>query len=534
VTIRNNTTRGSFMARPFDLRGRHADRGILRCDRVSRRSGTLLLLTGVLVLSACSSATEKVDTTQPSPATITVPQTETPDTLDLGSALTFTMPQDTRTARFTFEVPAGSVVTVDASADAQNTGPLELSFGPGGDGSQRIQLDPGQKSTPSRYVTSSDGGGSWAIDLISNAGDSVTLLVDAPLQADGGDSGDAGENASTARPVDPSGHHDGLLGNEDKEDWYTIPLGGGDIVAVTIDAPMTEGFGAGGVVVDLVYNGTSVAGVDVNAGAEESFVQIFAQDQTGEAYLRVSGSGPYGFALETGPQHDGGTDGDAGGDQADAKKASFGRIDGIIGDDDGEDFFVLRAPLDAVVSAELTFAPDAVGRARVEVVHNGNVLVATDLGPGQTERWTYALVNAPDEPVYLRVAGATGSYSATLTAESQPDGGSPGDAPGDGAGAKEVTPSGSFDGVLNNARQYDSRDWYQFTATETATIDIELAVAQTADAAIRLNVQDDALLATVDVEPGGVGAVTVDVVAGTSYRMQLGTGGQAAYTVSFG
>ncbi|MFV1999858.1 MAG: hypothetical protein ACC654_05770 [Acidimicrobiia bacterium] len=502
-----------------------------------RRVGIVLILGATLVLAACGGSTqddEDTATTLASSPTITVAQAAASSTLELGSPFTFQMPQDTNTARFVFEVPAGGVVAMEAAAGEQNLGPLEIAIGAGGDQVQRFQLLAGEASEPFQYITSDDGGGPWALELISSPGDSVTIQVDAPLQADGGSAGDAGGNAGVARSIDLAGRYDGLLGNEDGEDWYAFQLGGGDVVSVTLDAPVSERFGFGGVEADIVYNGSSVATVGVNPGGEESVLQIFSQDQAGEAYLRVSGSGPYGFAIEAGPQRDGGTDGDAGGDQGTAKKAEFGVIDGIIGDEDLEDFFVLALPLDAVVTAELTAAPDLVGRARVEVLHNGNVLVANDLGPGQTESWTYAMVNAPDELLYLRVAGAAGSYTVSLAAVTQPDGGSGGDAPDEQAAAKEVAAVGSFDGILNIARQYDNRDWYQFTAAETATLNIELAVMPSADTSIRLNVFGDALIVTVDVEPGGTGTATVDVVAGATYTMQLGAGGQAAYSVTFG
>lgn len=502
-----------------------------------RAVGIVLLLALALILAACGSSAqegEETTTTQPPSGTITVPQTEVPSTLELGSPYTFQMPENTRTARFTFDVPAGGVVTLEASAAAGNASALMIGIGSTGQNPNRIQLLPGGTAEPYQYVTSSDGGGSWTLEVEAGSGDSVTLQVDAPLQADGGTAGDAGSNSGVAKPIDPAGRYDGLLGNEDDEDWYTIPLGGGDVVSITLDAPVSESFGYGGVNADLVYNGSPVASLNVNAGGEESVLQIFAQDQTGETYLRVTGSGAYGFTIEAGPQRDGGTDGDAGGDQGTAKNVDFGTIEGIIGDEDVEDFFALALPLDAVVVAELTAAPDLVGRARVEVLHNGNVLVATDLGPGQTESWTYALVNAADDLLYLRVTGASGSYSASLAATTQPDGGGGGDAPDEQAAAKEVTAQGSFDGILNIARQYDNRDWYRFTAAETATIDISLAVDPTADSAIRLNVFGDALAVTLDVEPGGSGNATFDVVAGATYTMQLGAGGQAAYTVTFG
>ncbi|MFV2000252.1 MAG: hypothetical protein ACC654_07805, partial [Acidimicrobiia bacterium] len=505
-------------------------------SRALRRVGVVLIFGAALVLGACGGSASNDDTvtTQPVGPTITVAPTETPSTLDLGSPFTFQMPADTNTARFTFEVPAGGVVTMDASANAQNTGPLEIAIGTNAERLRRLQLLPGEASEPFGYVTSDEGGGSWAIEVQARPGDSVTLEVDAPLQADAGVAGDAGGNAGVAKPIDPGSRYDGLLGNQDGEDWYVIPLAGGDIVSVTLDAPVSERFGFGGVEPDLVYNGSPVATLGVDPGGEESVLQIFAQDQTGETYLRVSGSGPYGFTIEAGPQNDGGTVGDAGGDQGTAKSVDFGTIEGIIGDEDLVDFFALALPLDAVVVAELTAAPDLVGRARVEVLHNGNVLVATELGAGQTESWTYALVNAADESLYLRVAGAPGSYSASLTATTQPDGGGGGDAPDEQAAAKEVPAQSSFDGILNIARQYDNRDWYRFTAAETATINVSLAVDPTADSAIRLNIFGDALAVTLDVEPGGSGIAAVDVVAGATYTMQLGAGGQAAYTVTFG
>lgn len=507
--------------------------------RTVRASGVVLLLLSALFLAACGGSiegiAEEIATTQPSSATITLPQAPVPSILELGKPYTFQMPEGTTAARFTFDVPAGGVVTMEASAAEQNTGPLEVSIGPAGQQVQLIQLRAGTAADPFQYVTSDEGSGPWALELRVNSGDSVTVRVDAPLQADGGTAGDAGANAGVAKSVDLGGRLDGLLGNEDFEDWYTIPLGGGDVVSITVDASVSERFGSGGVNADLVYNGSSVTSLSVNAGGEESVVAIFAQDQTGEAYLRVNGSGAYGFTIEAGPQRDGGTDGDAGSDQGTAKKMDFGTIDGILGGEDLEDFFVLALPLDAVVSAELTAAPDLVGRARVEVLHNGNVLVATDLGPGQTESWTYALVNAPDDSLYLRVAGAAGAYSVSLAAVTQPDGGDGGgDAPDEQASAKEVALDGSFSGILNNARQYDSRDWYQFTAGENTTLTIGLAVEPTADSPIRLNVFGDALMVTLDVEAGGSGTTTVDVIAGTTYTMQLGAGGQAAYTVTFG
>ena len=255
-----------------------------------RAVGIVLLLALALILAACGSSAqegEEATTTEPSSGTITVPQAEVPSTLELGSPYTFQMPENTRTARFTFDVPAGGVVTLEASAAAGNASALMIGIGSTGQNPNRIQLLPGGTAEPYQYVTSSDGGGSWTLEVEAGSGDSVTPQVDAPLQADGGTAGDAGSNSGVAKPIDPAGRYDGLLGNEDDEDWYTIPLGGGDVVSITLDAPVGESFGYGGVNADLVYNGSPVASLNVNAGGEESVLQIFAQDQSGEAYLQI-------------------------------------------------------------------------------------------------------------------------------------------------------------------------------------------------------------------------------------------------------
>lgn len=493
-----------------------------------------------LVLAACGgseeengSADETTTTTQPLSGTITVPQTEVPSTLELGSPYTFQMPEGTTSARFSFDVPAGAVVMMQATAAEQNTTSVEVAIGPAGQSVRAIQLLPGAVAEPFQYVTSEEGSGPWALEVRANPGDSVTLQVDAPLQADGGVAGDAGANQGVAQSIDLGSRLDGLLGDDDREDWYTIRLAGGDVVSITLDVPAGDAFG--GVSANIVYNGVSVTSLSVNVGGEESVVQIFAQDQTGEAYLSVTGRGAYGFTIEAGPQRDGGTDGDAGDGLGTAKEAEYGTIAGIVGGEDTDDFFVLALPLDAVISGEITAAPDLIGSAWVELIHNGVALVSTNIGPGQTESWVYAMVNNPGDLLYFRVGGAVGVYTASLAAVTQPDGDGTGDASAEQSLATEITPEGGFDGILNGARQFDNRDWYQFTAVEAATLNVDLALDPTGDASIRMLIYDDggSLVADVTVGPGGSNTASFEVVADTTYTMQLGTGGQAAYTVTF-
>jgi hypothetical protein len=500
----------------------------------NRVVGFLLLLVGALVLAACGGSAEETTTTLTS-ETVAPGEPQTPSELTPGSEFTFEMPADSNLARFAFDVEGGSVVTLDATGAADNSSAMSLSFGPTGQSAYRTDVAPGEVIDAFQYVTSVDGGGSWALEIQANAGDEVTLTVETPLQADGGGTGDAGSNAADPTSIELGAELAGLLGDEDTEDWYVIPLEGGDIVTVTVDVPPADG--SGSIFGDLVYNGNQVASFSVDEGGEEVMQRIFAQDQTGEAYLRVSGVGDYGFTVDAGPQMDGGTEGDAGGDLGSAKEADFGEIGGILGGDDAQDYYVLTLPKDAVLSGTFASDVDAVGELRIELVYNGAKFATISLNPGQTEDLTFAQVNAEGDSLFLRVASTGGEYAMNLDAATQPDGGDGvGDAPDDAALAKEVEPDGTFDGILNNTGSIDPRDNYQFTAKETGTLPIEVSVDAEVGADVRIQIRYDGNKKVADftVGQGGSTMESIDVVEGTTYVMEFVTPAQALYTVTFG
>ncbi len=489
---------------------------------------------GVLVLAACGGSSEDTTTTLTS-ETIAPPTPEAPGELTLGSEFIFEMPADTNVARFAFDVEGGSVVTLNATGAADNSTSMTLSLGPGGQMVYRTDIAPNEVTDEYRYVTSGDGGGSWTLEVQANPGDEVKLTVETPMQADGGSAGDAGSNAADPTSFEFGEVLDGLLGDEDTEDWYVIPLAGGDVVTVSIDVPV--GDGSSSIFGDLVYNGNQVASFSVDEGGDEVMQQIFAQDQTGEAYLRVSGIGDYGFTVEAGPQTDGGTEGDAGGDLGSAKEVDFGEIGGILGGDDLQDYFVLTLPTDAVLTGEFSSDVDSVGELRIELIYNGAKFTTVSLNPGQTETMTFAQVNGDGDSLFLRVASGGGKYTMVLDAATQPDGGDgTGDAPDDAGLAKDVDPDGAFDGVLNNTGSIDPRDFYRFTAGESTTLAIEVAVSAEIGADVRIQIRDDANKKVADftVGQGGSSMQSVDVVEGTTYVMELTTPGQAIYTVTFG
>ena len=498
----------------------------------TRRFGIAVLVAAGLLLAACGGSVEDTATTLP-PTTVAPAAAPVPDELALGAEVTFRMPDDATSQRLTFEVPPGGVVTLAVEGAATNAAVASVAVGPTGQTVSRVDVDPGETAAPFRYVTSTDGGGTWALDIQSRSGDSVTLLVDAPVQADGGSPGDAGPNAADPKPIDTATELTGLLGDADNEDWYVIPLAGGDIVAVTVAVP--PGDGTASVFGDLVYNGNQVASFSVNEGGEEYMRQIFAGDQTGETYLRVSGIGDYSFTVEAGPQTDGGSEGDAGGDLADAKDVGFGDVSGILGGDDAQDYYVANLPKDAVIVGTFTSSPEALGELRIELIHNGAKFTTASLNPGQSEEMTFAQVNGEGDQLYIRVASQGGEYTMTLEASTQPDGGDgTGDAQDEPGLAKQIAPDATFDGIINNTGSIDPRDFYTFTAAATGVLTLDVSVDARVGADTRIQVRDDANVKVADfsVGQGGSSTASIDVTEGTVYVMELTTPGQARYTVA--
>lgn len=500
---------------------------------VGARQFGMILVLGTLVLASCGGSAAEETTTTATSETVAPAEPDVPGELELFTDFTFEMPEGTTSADFTFEVPPGGVVSIDAAADAGNAQDVSVGFGIQGQPSHRLGLSPGETADPFEYVTSSDGGGIWTLDVQANPGDAVTLSVFVPMQADGGGSGDAGASSADPTSIALDTSLFGLLGDEDSEDWYVIPLGGGDVVSIAVSVPPSDG--TGGVFGDLVYNGTSVASFNVNEGGQQDLTQIFAQDQTGEAFLRVSGSGDYVFDINAGPQNDGGSQGDAGGDLTSAKDVAFGDINGILGGEDTEDFYAITLPKDAVLSGVLSADANGLGEIRLELNYNGGTFSRATLAPGQTEDLTFALINAEGDTVYLRVSGI-GAYEIALQAATQPDGGDgEGDAADDASLARSVDSHGSFDGIVNNTGSTDPRDFYTFTATEDAALVIEVAVSADVGADVRVQVRDEAnkKVADFNVGQGGTGMATIDTIEGTTYVMELTTPHQAIYTVTF-
>ena len=267
----------------------------------------------------------------------------------------------------------------------------------------------------------------------------------------------------------------------------------------------------------------------------ESSTKYFASDETGTAYFTVSGTGSYGFTVSSGPQSDGGSEGDAGGDLGNAKPIPFGSFDGTLGGSDMTDVYVFDLPLDAVFTIETSSPAEGQAFLGFRTTYNGDERKVSDIKTGQTESFTNILINDEGDQMYLSVTGL-GDYSVTIDAFSQTDGGSDGDAPDLEEQAKPITAEGSFDGYLNNRGGIDGRDFYVFTADATGQIDLTFTVDAEYSGDMRLIVSaaDGTRVVDLSAKAGGTADATLDVEAGVDYIIQASTGTQAKYTLTFG
>ena len=467
-----------------------------------------------------------------STGTIATAETVVPETVEFGEDYNFTMPDGQLQATFSFDVPPGAVVTLDAAASDSNRSTLRTTVGPAGQSLRNLQLDPGRSETYT-YITSNDGGGRWTIDIEGFEGDTLGFRLEAPLQVDGGGVGDASGDGVSAADIEFGAASTGIVGDEDFADWYAVPLVGGDVVAIDLD--MLADTGTGGVTGELVFNGEGGEWIQVYPGGSESSTKYFSSDETGIAYFTVSGNGSYGFTVSSGPQTDGGTDGDAGSDLGNAKPVPFGSFDGTLGGSDMLDVYVFDLPLDAVVTIGTSSPAQGLAAVGFRTTYNGDDRSVSDISAGQTESFTNVLINDEGDQMYLTVSGL-GDYSVVIDSFSQTDGGSAGDAPGIEEQAKPITADGSFDGYLNNRSGIDGRDYYVFTADSTGPLDLNFAVDADYGGSMRLqvNATDGTRLDDLSVDAGGIADSTLDVEAGVDYVIHAQTGTQAKYTLTFG
>jgi len=134
---------------------------------------------------------------------------------------------------YTFDVAAGSVLTVSVAPDAGTMG-LEVGLHDAEDSLIDHQAIARGRSYAATVVIGPEAGGFWAIEVHSGSG-GYTGQVDVALQNDAGSGGDAADDVLGAVRIAVGNSYRGIIGDTDTDDWYTFELAAGQGVVITLE-----------------------------------------------------------------------------------------------------------------------------------------------------------------------------------------------------------------------------------------------------------------------------------------------------------
>ncbi len=311
-----------------------------------------------------------------------------------------------QTDYYTFDASGGDMVTLTAAMGATENGSITAALEFNGAERTRTSVQPGGEDETQLILTDEEGG-QWYVKVFGQGAYSVT--VETTSQNDGGAEGDAPDSAAGAVPV-TAGTFPGLLGNDDRSDFYAIELDPGAVVEVELANDATS---SSQLSVRLYINGTEQARASAAPGGTESFLSTLPNDVSGTANLEVWGSGgSYEITLGLGQQKDGGTDGDAGPDAGTATDVEIdSSFEGLLSRDDRSDFYATTAPAGALPFS-IEVAPEADGTLNARIFVGGVEVKRVSAGAGGTKA-EIAEIEAAG-PINIEVWGPGGAYTVTV------------------------------------------------------------------------------------------------------------------------
>ena len=307
---------------------------------------------------------------------------------------------------YTFDAKGGDMVTLSAAMGASENGSITASLEYNGAERTRTNAQPGGGDETQLILTAEEGG-EWYVKVWGRGAYDVS--VETTAQSDGGGEGDAPDSSAGAVPV-KAGTFSGLLGNDDRSDYYAIELEPGGVVDVEI---ANDPASPSSLSVRLYINGSEQTRASAAPGGTDSFLSTLPNDVSGPAHLEVWGSGgSYEITLGLGQQKDGGKDGDAGPDAGSAVEVETdSSFEGLLSRDDRSDFYVATVPA-GPLPFSLEVAPEAEGNLSARVYVGGVEVKRVGAGPGGTEA-EIAEIEAAG-PVNVEVWGSGGAYTVTL------------------------------------------------------------------------------------------------------------------------
>jgi hypothetical protein len=243
-----------------------------------------------------------------------------------------------------------------------------------------------------------------------------SLRVDATAQNDAESGGDAGNSPDNPTPIEVNTSYTGQLGNRNTEDYYAFNVAGGTVVQVDLSLLAVEGRGQISAV--LYHDGSYLEETEaIRAGKSGTLARILSGEEGGDYVLRVRGEGVYQFTVNSQSHQDGGSEGDAGAEaEAAVKIGPDADLRGVVGDDDGEDFYLLEdVPAGATVFITVTLDAEPKGTSLVLTLYDEEESYLTesdrvDTGASTTLEYTFERGG----PLYLRFRGS-GGYAFHIT-----------------------------------------------------------------------------------------------------------------------
>lgn len=201
---------------------------------------------------------------------------------------------------YTLDLPPGGVVSGTLAVDAAASAPIKLVLL---DKDQKFVVDqlvePGQRGALVRIFPSSYSGTVY-LTLQSNGRGQFTLQAQVVGQNDAGGGKDAGDTIGQALPIQP-GDHQGLLGDDDQSDFYSLdlPKGSGTLTVTVLSDGVQDH-----TVKLALFNEAQTFVTDVTAPFTTRdpvpLVWALPPEQSGRWYLLVSGKGSYRLTVHLG------------------------------------------------------------------------------------------------------------------------------------------------------------------------------------------------------------------------------------------
>lgn len=194
---------------------------------------------------------------------------------------------------YTLALPPGGVVSGTLAVEAAASAPIKLVLL---DKDQKFVTDqlvePGKRGALLRIFPSSYSGAVY-LTLQSFGQGQFTLQVQAVGQNDAGGGRDAGDTAGQALPIQP-GEHQGLLGDDDQSDFYSLELPrGAGTLTMTLLSDGAQDHTVKLALFDEAQKFVADVTAPFSAGAPVPLVWALPPEQSGRWYLSVSGKGSY-------------------------------------------------------------------------------------------------------------------------------------------------------------------------------------------------------------------------------------------------